>query len=201
MLRARDNPFAVEHVLRLRYQFHNDDWSSLLQRLHSLNYRAAIVGPKGSGKTTLLEELAPQLEARGLRVHRLFLNEQSRAYPASFVRCVRRSLSERDVILFDGSEQLSLLAWWRFRWETRQAGGLIITKHRGGRLPTLIECQTSYELFAGLVQSLHESRTLGPDTLERLFAKHHGNLRDAIRELYDLAASDWCCVTTKNCGS
>lgn len=190
MLRARDNPFAVERVLRLRYQFRNDDWSSLLQRLQSLNYRAAIVGPKGSGKTTLLEELAMQLEACGRRVHPLFLNEQSRAYPASFVRCVRNSLTEQDIILFDGCEQLSLLAWWRFRWETRRAGGLIITKHRAGRLPTLIDCQTTRELFAGLVHSLHEPTTLAPETLNRLFEKHHGNLRDAIRELYDIAAGN-----------
>ena len=188
MRRARDNPFAVERVLRLRYRFRNDDWSALLDRLQSLNYRAAIIGRKGSGKTTLLEELAEHLEARGLRIHRLFLNDQSRAYPATFLRFVRDSLGERDVILFDGSEQLSLSAWWRFRWETRRAGGLVITKHRAGRLPTLIECQTTRQLFHELVGSLHDSKTLVPDTLDRLFEKHHGNLRDAIRELYDIAA-------------
>lgn len=188
MLRARDNPFAVERVLRLRYQFRNDDWFSLLQRLQSLNYRAAIVGPKGSGKTTLLEDLAERLETRGMRIHRLFLNEQSRAYPINFVQRVCDSLGEQDIILFDGCEQLSLPAWWRFRWETRQAGGLIITKHRAGRLPTLIECRTTRELFTTLVGRLHEPAMLAPNTLDRLFKKHQGNLRDAIRELYDLAA-------------
>lgn len=190
MLRARDNPFAVERVLRLRYQFRNDDWSALLQRLQAMNYRAAIVGPKGSGKTTLLEDLAERLKARGLRTHRLFLNEQSRAYPTDFVQSVRDSLGEHDVILLDGSEQLSLSAWWRFRWETRRAGGLIITKHRAGCLPTLIECRTTRQLFHELVHRLHEAATLAPDTLDRLFEKHHGNLRDAIRELYDIAARE-----------
>ncbi len=188
MLRARDNPFAVERVLRLRYRFRNDDWSALLHRLQSLSYRAAIVGRKGSGKTTLLEDLAARLESRGLRIHRLFLNEQSRAYPATFIRSVRDSLGERDVILFDGCEQLSLSAWWRFRWETRRAGGMVITKHRAGRLPTLIECQTTRKLFQELVGSLHDPTTVAPGTLDRLFEKHHGNLRDAIRDLYDLFA-------------
>lgn len=189
MQRARDNPFAVERVLRLQYRFHNDDWSSLLKRLESLSDRAAIVGPKGSGKTTLLENLATRLEALGRRVHRLFLNEQSRAYPADFIQRVGHSLDERDVILFDGCEQLSLPAWWRFRWETRRAGGLIITKHRPGRLPTFMECQTNRHLFRELVHSLHPPTTLDADSLDQLFEKHRGNLRDAIRELYDLAAS------------
>ncbi len=197
MLRARDNPFAVERVLRLRYQFCNNDWSSLLQRLQSLNYLATIVGPKGSGKTTLLEDLAERLKARGFRVHRLFLNEQSRAYPTHFVQNLRDSLGEHDIILFDGCEQLSLPAWWRFRWETRRAGGMIITKHRAGRLPTLIECRTTRELFIELVGRLHEPTTLAPDTLDRLFQKHHGNLRDAIRELYDLAAHEPGCSRTR----
>lgn len=190
MLRARDNPFAVERVLRLRYRFRDDDWPSFLDRLQSLRNRAAIVGPKGSGKTTLLEDLAARLEARGLRVHRLFLNEQRRAYPTSFVRNVRDSLGERDFILFDGCEQLSLPVWWRFRWETRRAGGLVVTTHRPGRLSTLIECRTTCELFRELVGSLRDPTTVAPEALDRLFEKHHGNLRDAIRELYDLAARE-----------
>lgn len=190
MKRARDNPFAVEHVRRLRYRFRHDDWPSFLNRLQSRNYRGAIVGPKGSGKTTLLEDLAEQLESNGLRVHRLFLNEQNRAYPTTFVQHVHDSLDERAVILFDGCEQLSLPAWWRFRWETRQARGLVVTTHRPGRYPTLIECQTTRDLFRELVHSLHEPTTLTSEMLERLFEKHHGNLRDAIRELYDLAACE-----------
>jgi len=188
--RARDNPFAVEQVQRLRYRFRDEDWPSFLNRLRSQNYRGAIVGPKGSGKTTLLEELAGQLAPLGLRVHRLFLNEQRRAYPASFVRSLQNSLGPQDVILFDGCEQLRPLSWWRFRWQTRRAGGLIVTTHRAGRLPTLIECQTTRELFGELVRRLHDSIALSPETLDRLFEKHRGNLRDAIRELYDLATGE-----------
>lgn len=188
--RARDNPFAVEHVLRLRYRFRDGDWPSFLNRLHSRNYRGAIVGPKGSGKTTLLEDLAEQLDTLGLRVHQVILNEQDRAYPVTFVQTVRLSLSEQDVILFDGCEQLSRPAWWRFRWETRRAGGLVVTTHRPGRLPTLLECQTTPDLLRDLVRSLHEPTTLATETFERLFEKHRGNLRDAIRELYDIAACE-----------
>lgn len=196
MLRARDNPFAVERVLQLRYRFRDDGWPSLLSRLRSLRCRAAIVGPHGSGKTTLLEELGERLTAQSVRVHRLFLNEQSRAYPTDFVRRIRDVLTPSDIILFDGCEQLGPLAWQRFRWQTRRAGGLIITTHAPGRLPTLWTCETSRALLTDLVsQLLGETATVAEEDLRRLFDKHRGNLRDVLRELYDRAAAEPACDT------
>lgn len=189
MLRARDNPFAVERVLQLRYRFRNDDWPALLTRLKSLRYRAAIVGPHGSGKTTLLEELGDRLTAQGFRVHRLFLNEQSRAYPAEFVRTIQVELMPNNVILFDGCEQLGPLAWRRFRWETRRAGGLVITTHAPGRLPTLWTCETNPGLLTDLVGHLTAtSSKIAQKDLDGLYAQHRGNLRDVLRALYDKAA-------------
>jgi adenylate kinase family enzyme len=191
MLRARDNPFAIEHVLKLRYRFGNDDWTSLLNRLQSLSYRAAIVGPHGSGKTTLLEDLGERLSARGFQIHRLFLNEQSREYPAEFLRRGRKNFTSNDIILFDGCEQLGSLAWLRFRSESRRAGGLVITTHAGGRLPTLRTCETNRGLLGDLVCQLMQSeKTIAPEILDRLFDKHRGNLRDVLRELYDRAATE-----------
>lgn len=191
MLRARDNPFAVERVLQLRYRFHDDDWPSLLSRLHSLNDRAAIVGPHGSGKTTLLEELGERLSAQGFRAHRLFLNEQCRTLPAEFVRIARGGFGPKDIILFDGCEQLGPFAWQWFRWQTRRADGLVITTHRPGRLPTLLTCESTPALLSELVgQLLDQSDTMTDENLQRLFERHRGNLRDAIRELYDRATDD-----------
>ncbi len=191
MLRARDNPFAVDRVLQLRYRFRNDDWLSLLSRLHSLNDRAAIVGPHGSGKTTLLEELGERLSAQDFRVHRLFLNEQCRTYPAEFVRTARDGFGPKDVILLDGCEQLGPFAWQWFRWKSRRAGGLIITTHRPGRLPTLLTCESTPALLSDLVgQLLDQSNTMTDENFQRLFERHRGNLRDAIRELYDRMTDD-----------
>jgi GTPase SAR1 family protein len=187
MRKARDNPYAVEHLHSLRYRFDNDDWDSLLNRLRCLRGRAAIVGPHGSGKTTLLNELALRLSDRGLRVHRLFLNAEHREFPSSFVREVAPSLSVDDVVLLDGCEQLPLALWLRFRWATRRAGGLIVTAHRPGRLPTLLECRTTGALLSALVSQLVSPPP--PDaTLHRLFERHQGNLREVFRELYDQAA-------------
>jgi hypothetical protein len=51
-MRARDNPFAVRRVLKLRYRLSESGWDELLARLERLDHRAAIVGAEGSGKTT-----------------------------------------------------------------------------------------------------------------------------------------------------
>lgn len=188
MRRARDNPFSVERLRRLRYRFRDDDWPSFLDRLRTRGYRGAIVGPKGSGKTTLLDELAAHLGRSGWRVHRLFLNEELRADAADIARSLGTELGSRDIILFDGGEQLGWLSWWRFRWNTRRAGGLIVTVHRRGRLPTVIECRTDHQLFFDVVGDLSGPDWLPRQTLACLYEKHRGNLREALRDLYDLAA-------------
>lgn len=175
-------------MLEVRYRLSGTTWEDLLDRLAALRYRAAVVGPHGSGKTTLLEDLAPRLAARGFRIRTITLKE---AHPRLEARdrSLLRSLAPRDCLLLDGAERLGRLAWLGARYRCRAAGGLVVTTHRPGLLPMLIECRTSPELLAGIVSDL-----LGPEahrlqvTPEELFRRHAGNLRDAIRELYDLYA-------------
>ena len=117
MMRARDNPFATDRVLQLRYQFRtspDDGLDALLARLESLRFRASIIGPHGSGKTTLLEDLGVHLADRGWHIHSLFLNEQDRAYPLEFLRHSPQ-FTLHDIILLDGCEQLGPWNWRRFR--------------------------------------------------------------------------------------
>jgi polynucleotide 5'-kinase involved in rRNA processing len=73
-VRARDNPFRTERVLRVRFRLPSGTWDDLLARFEALGRRAAIVGPQGSGKTTLLEDLAPRLRARGYSIRELRLD-------------------------------------------------------------------------------------------------------------------------------
>lgn len=190
-MRARDNPFATERVLLLRYQFPpetRDGWSVLLRRLEGLRYRAALVGPHGSGKTTLLEDVGLRLRDTGFRTHAVFLNVHEREYPVEFARSCE-ALGERDIVLFDGCEQLGWLDWWRFRWQARRAGGLIITTHHAGRLPTAWRCSTDSVLLQELVERLTTApRMTNAHAIRRLYESHHGNLRNALRELYDVAA-------------
>jgi hypothetical protein len=187
-LRARDNPFASDRVLAVRYRLSGTTWEELLARLERLGHRAALVGPEGAGKTTLLEDLAPHLEARGFRVHLVQLREGERRLPSGD-RALPRRLGARDLVLLDGADALTRPAWLALRLRTRAAGGLIVTSHRPGLLPTLHECATSPELLAGIVGDLlgagGESGPCPRELSAALFARHCGNLRDALRELYD----------------
>ena len=184
-MRARDNPFRSERVLSLRYRL-GGSWDALLARFETLGRRAAIVGPHGSGKTTLLEDLAPRLREARFAVRELRLDTETPSFDPEFLENFFRSLGPRDVILFDGAEQLGRFAWRRFERRARAAGGVVITSHRPGLLPTLLETSTTPELLGSLVDQIlgdhaSEVRPLMPD----LFERHRGNLREALRELYD----------------
>ncbi len=177
MRRARDNPFAVHRVLRERYRLSPPEWQALMAGLARLGRRAAIVGPHGSGKTTLLEDLASRLEEQLWQVHLLRFNADQRR--PGFLA----SWDEGDFVLCDGAEQLSLLDWRHLAHRARRAGGLVITTHYAGRLPTLRLCETSPELLRSLAASLGEP--LSARDGAEIHARHDGNLRAALRELYD----------------
>jgi hypothetical protein len=194
-MKARDNPFRVERVLTsIRYEIAGGGAASLLPRLEALHYRAAIAGPHGSGKTTLLEDLEDVLAARGFRITHVRLDTDGPRLPREW-RSIVRDLDASDIVCLDGAEQLGALAWRRFLWSTRRAGGLLITTHKPGRLPALIECTTSVSLLHGIMQRLAPMDSdaaaglaSAPPT-EELFTRHHGNIRDALRELYDVYAA------------
>ena len=180
-MKARDNPLATHRVLAIRYRPLDASWSELLDRLDRMNYRAAIAGPKGSGKTTLIEDLIPHLVARGLAPRLIRLSEESRVVDESLLW----DLTACDIVLLDGAEQLNALSWLHFRWLTRRAGGLIITVHRPSRLPTLLRTTTTPQLLQQITNELLGGNTPPPARIEELYATHRGNLREALRELYD----------------
>jgi len=185
-MRARDNPFRTDRVLSVRYRLAEGTLDGLLDRFEAMGRRAAIVGPKGHGKTTLLEDLTPRLRDRGFTVRELRLDEEHPSFDRAFLKEFLRSLGGRDVILFDGAEQLGRFAWFRFERATRAAGGLLVTTHRAGRLPPLIETTTTPELLDGLVGEILGHGATDVRSITRgLFEKHRGNLREALRELYD----------------
>jgi hypothetical protein len=189
--RARDNPFATAHVLNVRYRLRGQTWDELLDDLERMNYRAAIVGPEGSGKTTLLEDLQPFLEALGFQVTWLRLTRDQPRFALGALARLTATLTARHIILLDGAEQLGWWRWWLFRWMARRAGGLIITSHRPGLLPTLLNCRTSEELLADILSTLlHDPVEVLRPQAALLHRKHRGNIRDALREMYDTWAEE-----------
>jgi energy-coupling factor transporter ATP-binding protein EcfA2 len=186
MLRARDNPFATDRVLLERYRLDEAGWAELLKKWERLGRRGALVGPHGSGKTTLLEDLAGRLERDGWRVVWVRLSAEFPRLPERCDAVFFAGLGTKDVVLVDGAEQLGAVAWWRFRWRVRKAGGLVITTHGAGRLGTLRRCETTAALLGELVAALGER--IGEEEAERLHARHGGNVREALRELYDMRA-------------
>ena len=192
-MRARDNPFSTDRVLRVRYRLDGVGWDTLMTRLVRLNYRAAIVGPKGSGKTTLLEDLTPRLERLGFEPKLLRLDEEHRHLTAVAEREFFRGLGPRDIVLLDGAEQMSGWRWWRFRRRSTGGGGLIITSHRPGLLPTLIESRPTPELLDHVLRELLGSPApMLQEQGRRLFEECEGNVREVLRGLYDLCAAGEC---------
>ena len=169
-MRARDNPFSTDRLAAIRYRPRGWTWDQLLDRLATLDYRAAIVGPHGSGKTTLLEHLESRLRDRGLSTR--------------LTRTLPDSIHPNEILLLDSAERLTTLDWLSLRWRTRHSRGLVVTAHHPGRLPTLTECTTDPALLTELITDLLGScpPEVKPETLHH---DHHGNLRSALLSLYD----------------
>lgn len=189
-LRARDNPFATHRLEALAYRLPGGTtWEGLLDRFEGLGRRAALVGPEGRGKTTLLEQLGVRLEGRGLRLRRVTLRRGERRPPREVERRLLEGAGPGDLLLVDGAQELGWWPWRRLERAARRAGGLLVTRHRPGRLPTLLRCETSPELLEDLVAELlggrHRLPGDLPSELDRMYQRHGGDLRAALQELYD----------------
>lgn len=164
----------------------------LTARFQSLGCRAVIVGPHGAGKTTLLEDLQPRLARLGYRIRQATLHEGDRYLGRGRREALLAGAGPRDLLLLDGAEQLAPWAWKELEWRSRRAAGLLVTSHAIGRGPGLLsplwECRTTPDLLAALVADLVGPEEAAVLPLAELYERHRGNLRDALRELYDLYA-------------
>ena len=190
-MKARENPFAAERVDAIRYRPLGTRLEAILTRLAEMDYRAAIVGPEGSGKSTLLETLAAALEHRGLKTRLVFANDTS-PLTGPRRRQLLYELAPEEIVLLDGADRVRWSVWLMLKRRLAHgAAGLIITAHRRGLLPTLFECTTTPSLLKEIVGGLRpQGHTVSDDLLDDLYDRHHGNLRDCLRNLYDLHAED-----------
>jgi GTPase SAR1 family protein len=183
-MKARDNPLSAERVLeQIRYRPVDLDWDAIMARLEQLKWRCAIVGAKGTGKTTLMEDLSRRLSQQHKHWRMIRLSaEDGRIAPGALDR-----LSADEIVLLDGAEQLSAARWMRIKLQIRAAGGFIITTHSPGRLPTLLQTRTTVDLLEGIVRDLlpPDVPRLSRSDVAKLLSDHRGNVRDALRRMYD----------------
>ena len=175
-MNAARNPFRSAQTGALTFVGAN--WPAWWAKLEAQGGRGAIVGPHGSGKTTLLNEAARELEARGWRVTRLFFNDCKRELPRDF-RAEGFGLD--DALVVDGPEHLRVWQQWRLR--RARPGVFVATAHREMWLPTWIETSTSPKLLIELCARL--GYELAADEAAQLWARHRGDVRAALWELYD----------------
>ncbi len=188
-MRPCDNPFSAQRVERIGYR-PASALPALTARLEQLDYRAAIIGPDGSGKTTLLADIGKQVVMQGFAVECVFVNDTA---PLTSVR--QRELLDvitRDtIVLLDGADHLPAFVWHRLKKDVlKSARGLVITSHKSDLLPTLVTCSTSVELCTQIVSELLAGARLGDaELLAEIYRRNAGNIRNALRELYDVWAT------------
>ena len=188
-VRARENPFRTSRIGALPFRHPTLDFETIVARLEGHDRRAEIVGPHGSGKTTLLGEIGDHLEGDGYTVHRWRFHADRAPPPARRLVDAAGALGDRDALLVDGAGHLARPAWWRVKRAARHAGGLVITAHAAGRLPSLLETGTDTGLLEELTRELLGAWSQDLEELTALrFEARHGNLRDVFLDLYDLAS-------------
>ncbi len=187
-MRPRDNPYRVQRVHELSFRAVAASHQEILEKWDALGSRGALVGNHGHGKSTLLAELLPRLASRGWSIRHGMLRSGDRNLPSDLKDRLLHELGPTDLVVLDGAEVLSRWSWFRFRRAAATAGGVLITSHRAGLLPTVYRCETSVELLRDLMSELHPGDSCAQPSADELYQRHHGDLRLAFRELYDYHA-------------
>jgi len=195
-VRPRENPFRVSRLESLGFRDPGGATvDSILARLRTAHGRGAIIGRCGSGKTTLLGALSRRLELDGLdgtpiRVERFALRSDAPALDAEAKHAIRGA-DAQTALLVDGADHLPRHRWLALRLAARRAAVFVVTSHARALLPPIHHTTTSTTLLRELVTELcHGTDAQPPSTedLVHLLRANNGNIREALRALYDRAA-------------
>lgn len=183
------NPFATRHtrpgaIVPLDERGRARNLEKLLAVIARLGGSAAITGPHGTGKSTLLVALANVLADRGERVTSLRVRSPSDL--GGVIGGLNR-MPAGGILCLDGWERLGRLASLLVvLWARRRGVRLIVTNHRPGLLPTIVQTRGTLPLLAEIVERLpSDGGLLTSADLSAAFARHQGNLRESLADLYD----------------
>jgi hypothetical protein len=169
------------------------------ERFVEADHQGQIIGPHGSGKSTITESFAKFLNLTGTHVIKHVIHDHTRRLSRSLSEEIRNiedfqtaesRKTKRNVVIFDGYEQLSYCSRVRLRKLCRQKNcGLLITTHKPQSFvgPILFRTDTSDATVEKLVSYLlDDSRIFPGDSLLRsLRRKHNSNIRAILDSLYD----------------
>ena len=194
MTRPAGNPFATRRVRpgALPFFFRaGESAAGLVERLRAAGWWGQIVGPHGTGKSTLLAALLPHLREAGCDPLLVVRHQGEGALPEEAREVPRRpgDTGHRRLLVIDGYEQLSWWAGWRVRHLCRAGGhGLLVSSHADAGLPVLYRTSVSRESARRVVAHLTAGAapTVTEDEVTARLAARHGNLREALFDLYDL---------------
>ncbi len=187
----RTNPFCAARLRPGTIDFVFEQGKSLQQLVDVLEanvWQGQITGGHGTGKSTLLAALTPAIEDRGRSVESIMLTAGQRHLPRNFFASLRRGAG-LGVAAVDGVEQLH--PWNRLflkRFCRAHGAGLVVASHRRADLPTLYETAVDEVRAWGVVQRLQNGfpPRIAIEDLRQRLARHEGNLREALFDLYDL---------------
>ncbi|MBM4020888.1 MAG: hypothetical protein FJ284_01335 [Planctomycetes bacterium] len=186
--RHHRNPFATRHtrpgaVPPLDDEGRPRDLVAVVASLAGLP-QAAIVGPHGTGKSTLLKAIEVALSAGGRSAGHLRLQRRRDAVSlhAAILRARRGA-----TLCVDGWERLGWPEAATARLLARLRGcQLVVTAHRAVGMPTAVRTGGSLPLLEAIVDRLPDHGGLIERAdLADAFARHAGNLRDSLGDLYD----------------
>lgn len=148
----------------------------------------AIIGPHGSGKSTVLTHLVTALEHRGEPVawHRL---RSWRDVPRLLL--IVATAAPAATLCIDSWECAGAVAGGLARLLARVRGcRLVVTSHRAAGLAVLVDCRPTPAVLEALVAHLpdHEAwygQTIRAADIRDAFARHRGDIREALFDLYD----------------
>jgi hypothetical protein len=186
----QENPFNTRHIRPGAMPFLFSPGQSpeaLLERLRLNGWRGEITGDHGSGKSALLATIIPAIERAGRQPLLVELHDAQRRLPIDLKRDSR--LRPNTVLVVDGYEQLSF--WSRFWLKSRcrrRGWGLLVTAHASVGFPPLFQTTVTLDLAKRIIDQLTAGRmsSLSNEELADCLARHRGNLRESLFDLYDL---------------